>query len=227
MDLEDVKQKINEARHKAEQKSRTFNCKVVVLGDTRVGKTSLLVRIVKNEFDTYKEPTIGASFMTQTIGTADGTNTTLRVECFDTAGHETYHSLAQLYYRHGDFVIVVYDITHRETFEIAKRWVKEVTTVEGDHIRFLLIGNKCDLESHRMVSTDEAMRWATKHGTGFIETSAKENKNMDILKDLLRQKATEKLKKDGDEYFENKSKNVIIDQPKKEIKKENKCCKSV
>merc|ERR1719408_820598 len=97
--------------------------KLVLLGDTRVGKSSTVIRFVKDEFDEYRYPTIGATFLTQSVNLADYV---VKFEIWDTAGQEKYRSLAPLYYRGAHAALVVYDITSRESFENAQSWVEEV-----------------------------------------------------------------------------------------------------
>ena len=102
---------------------RVFQFKLVLLGDSAVGKSSLVLRFVRGQFFEYQESTIGAAFLTQTVALND---TTVKFEIWDTAGQERYHSLAPMYYRGAAAAIVVYDITNRDTFQRAKQWVKEL-----------------------------------------------------------------------------------------------------
>ena len=95
----------------------------MLLGDSAVGKSSLVLRFVRGQFFEYQESTIGAAFLTQTVALND---TTVKFEIWDTAGQERYHSLAPMYYRGAAAAIVVYDITNRDTFQRAKQWVKEL-----------------------------------------------------------------------------------------------------
>eukprot|EP00731_Ephydatia_muelleri_P037831 Em0574g2a len=99
--------------------------KLVLLGESAVGKSSLVLRFVKGQFHEYQESTIGAAFLTQTVNVDD---TTVKFEIWDTAGQERYHSLAPMYYRGAQAAIVVYDITNLDTFTRAKSWVKELQT---------------------------------------------------------------------------------------------------
>jgi len=105
------------------QQAKICQFKLVLLGESAVGKSSLVLRFVKGQFHEFQESTIGAAFLTQTVCLDD---TTVKFEIWDTAGQERYHSLAPMYYRGAQAAIVVYDITNADTFERAKQWVKEL-----------------------------------------------------------------------------------------------------
>uniref|UniRef100_A0A8D1SWQ3 RAB5C, member RAS onco family n=1 Tax=Sus scrofa TaxID=9823 RepID=A0A8D1SWQ3_PIG len=122
--------------------------KLVLLGESAVGKSSLVLRFVKGQFHEYQESTIGAAFLTQTVCLDD---TTVKFEIWDTAGQERYHSLAPMYYRGAQAAIVVYDITNTDTFARAKNWVKELQRQASPNIVIALAGNKADLASKRAV----------------------------------------------------------------------------
>lgn len=154
---------------------QSYQYKLVLLGDSAVGKSSLVLRFVKKKFFEYQESTIGAAFMTQSL--MSGQNT-VKFEIWDTAGQERYHSLAPMYYRGAAAAIVVYDLTNRQSFVRAKSWVKELQK-QGDAAAIALCGNKKDLEqTGRQVHADEAKAYADENGIFFFETSAKENINV-------------------------------------------------
>ncbi|XP_068606008.1 ras-related protein Rab-5C [Brachionichthys hirsutus] len=144
--------------------------KLVLLGESAVGKSSLVLRFVKGQFHEYQESTIGAAFLTQTVCLDD---TTVKFEIWDTAGQERYHSLAPMYYRGAQAAIVVYDITKPDTFTRAKSWVKELQRPAGPDIVIALTGNKADLADKRVVEIQEAQEYADDNGLLFMETSAK------------------------------------------------------
>eukprot|EP01115_Flamella_aegyptia_P010809 TRINITY_DN485_c0_g1_i1.p1 TRINITY_DN485_c0_g1~~TRINITY_DN485_c0_g1_i1.p1 ORF type:complete len:161 (+),score=28.39 TRINITY_DN485_c0_g1_i1:154-636(+) len=148
------------------QKSLQF--KLVLLGESAVGKSSLVLRFVKGQFLEFQESTIGAAFLTQTVCLND---TTVKFEIWDTAGQERYHSLAPMYYRGAHAAIVVYDITSKESFDRAVNWVKELQRQGNPNIVIALTGNKLDLVEHRQVQAEEAQRYADENGLLFMETS--------------------------------------------------------
>merc|ERR1719408_488868 len=157
---------------------RVFQFKLVLLGDSAVGKSSLVLRFVRGQFFEYQESTIGAAFLTQTVCLDD---TTVKFEIWDTAGQERYHSLAPMYYRGAQAAIVVYDITNADTFERAKTWVKELQRQASPNIVIALAGNKADLTTNRIVEYDEASAYAEENSLLFMETSAKTALNVNDI----------------------------------------------
>lgn len=151
---------------------KSFQYKLVLLGDSAVGKSSLVLRFVKKQFFEYQESTIGAAFLTQTIQLNDAI---VKFEIWDTAGQERYHSLAPMYYRGAAAAVVVYDITNRQSFLRAKSWIKELQRQGNPNIVIALSGNKLDLADARQVETEEAKSYAEENNIFFVETSAKTN----------------------------------------------------
>lgn len=158
--------------------NKTFQFKLVLLGESAVGKSSLVLRFVKGQFLDYQESTIGAAFLTQTVCLND---TTVKFEIWDTAGQERYHSLAPMYYRGAQAAIVVYDITSSDSFERATNWVKELQRQGNPNIVIALAGNKVDLASKRQVQPEDAQSYAEENGILFLETSAKTATNVNEL----------------------------------------------
>ncbi|KAJ1650678.1 GTP-binding protein of the rab/ypt [Dispira simplex] len=156
--------------------NRVFNFKLVLLGESAVGKSSLVVRFAKDQFDEYRESTIGAAFFTQVVPVDD--TTSVKFEIWDTAGQERYKSLAPMYYRNAQCAVIVYDITKAETFERAKSWVKELQRQADPDIVIALVGNKNDLEANRAVTAEECQAYADEGGLLFKETSAKTGANV-------------------------------------------------
>jgi len=152
--------------------------KLVLLGESAVGKSSLVLRFVKGQFHEYQESTIGAAFLTQTVCFDD---TTVKFEIWDTAGQERYHSLAPMYYRGSQAAIVVYDVTNTDTFTRAKNWVKELHRQASANIVIAFCGNKADLGNKRMVEYEDAQSYADENGLLFMETSAKTAMNVNEL----------------------------------------------
>lgn len=164
--------------------TKTCQFKLVLLGESSVGKSSLVLRFVKGQFHEFQESTIGAAFLTQTVQIDD---TTVKFEIWDTAGQERYHSLAPMYYRGAQAAIVVYDISNKETFQKAQTWVKELQRQASPNIVIALAGNKLDLANKRAVSYDEAKAYADECSLLFMETSAKTAANvMDIFTSIAK-----------------------------------------
>jgi len=150
--------------------TKTCHAKLVLLGDTAVGKSCLVVRFVRDEFFEFQEPTIGAAFLTQTVTLDDST---VKFEIWDTAGQERYRSLAPMYYRGAAAAVVVYDITNKDSYTGAKSWVKELQRRGDPKVVIALAGNKADNETNRVVPLEEAQSYAEENGIILMETSAK------------------------------------------------------
>ncbi|KAK6419601.1 GTP-binding protein of the rab/ypt [Oleoguttula sp. CCFEE 5521] len=163
--------------------ARFAQFKLVLLGESAVGKSSLVLRFVKDQFDDYRESTIGAAFLTQTIALDD--QTTVKFEIWDTAGQERYKSLAPMYYRNANCAVVVYDITQAASLDKAKSWVKELQRQANENIIIALAGNKLDLVTEspdkRAVPQADASAYAQEAGLLYFETSAKTAENVKEL----------------------------------------------
>jgi len=132
---------------------KSVQVKLVLLGEAAVGKSSVVLRFVSNEFQPNKEPTIGAAFLTQKCRLEDRI---LRYEIWDTAGQERFHSLAPMYYRNAQAAVVVYDVTKASSLEKAKSWVKELQRQANPNIVIALAGNKVDLVQSSALSASPA-----------------------------------------------------------------------
>ncbi|CAO3599287.1 unnamed protein product [Absidia cylindrospora] len=174
--------------------------KLVLLGEFAVGKTSFLRRFVNADFAEKWEPTVGAGFLTKTFQLSDKM---IKMNCWDTAGQDRFHSLAPMYYRGAQTAIVMYDVTKQATFGRAKIWIRELQRQAPPHIVIALVGNKIDLcdssipewhnsndhdhfgfvehEEHqdRQVTREEASQYAAESGLLFFETSARLNFNVE------------------------------------------------
>ncbi|KAI5954647.1 YPT52 [Candida jiufengensis] len=136
------------------QPQRFAQFKLVLLGESAVGKSSIVHRFVKNTFDDLRESTIGAAFLTQSI-TIPETQTTIKFEIWDTAGQERYKSLAPMYYRNANAALCVYDITNINSFKKAQDWIKELKKQAPEGIIIALVGNKSDLNDSREINQQE------------------------------------------------------------------------
>eukprot|EP01089_Gocevia_fonbrunei_P022167 TRINITY_DN885_c0_g1_i1.p2 TRINITY_DN885_c0_g1~~TRINITY_DN885_c0_g1_i1.p2 ORF type:complete len:205 (+),score=46.96 TRINITY_DN885_c0_g1_i1:132-746(+) len=156
--------------------------KIIVLGESGVGKTSLLVRYVQDKFSLNTKSTIGASFLQKRVELDDGQVATCQI--WDTAGQERFAGLGTQFFRGSDGVIFVYDITKRETFEALEQWRKTFLIQAGEEgneeFPMLIIGNKIDLDTQRAVQTKELQEWCKTHGNLIgLETSVKDCINVD------------------------------------------------
>eukprot|EP00250_Pteridium_aquilinum_P007535 c17224_g1_i1 orf=367-969(-) len=155
-----------------------MQAKLVLLGDMGTGKSSLVLRFVKGQFQEFQESTIGAAFFSQTLAVNE---TTVKFEIWDTAGQERYHSLAPMYYRGAAAAIIVFDISNNESFVRAKKWVQELQRQGNVNLVMALAGNKSDLASKRKVESQEAQTYAEENGLFYLETSAKSAQNVNEL----------------------------------------------
>lgn len=150
--------------------------KIVLIGDSGVGKSNLLSRFTRNEFNMESKSTIGVEFATKSIQ-AEGK--VIKAQIWDTAGQERYRAITSAYYRGAVGALLVYDISKHSTFENVERWLKELRDNAEANIVVMLVGNKSDLRHLRAVETDEAMSFAEQHNLAFIETSALDASGVD------------------------------------------------
>ena len=147
--------------------------KIIIIGDPDVGKSNILLRYTKNEFQTEENPTIGADFFSKNIKVED---TTIKLQIWDTAGQDHFRSIVKSYYKGINGAMVVYDITRKDSFNNITKWLKEIeNNCTQTDLPIVIAGNKKDLEEDRQVLTEEAATFAKEKGLFFMETSAKEN----------------------------------------------------
>lgn len=154
----------------------SYLLKVVLIGDSGVGKSNLLSRFTRNEFNLESKSTIGVEFATRSIQ-VDGK--TIKAQIWDTAGQERYRAITSAYYRGAVGALLVYDIAKHLTYENVERWLKELRDHADNNIVIMLVGNKSDLRHLRAVPTDEAKAFAEKNNLSFIETSALDSTNVE------------------------------------------------
>lgn len=158
--------------------SRSYNFKIVLLGEGCVGKTSLVLRYVEDKFNDRHITTLQASFLTKRVN-LNGKRVNLAI--WDTAGQERFHALGPIYYRESHGAILVYDITDEDSFQKVKNWVRELRRMLGDDICLVIAGNKTDLERERHVSLEDAETYAREVGALHFLTSAKLNQGVEEL----------------------------------------------
>ncbi|XP_072963231.1 ras-related protein RIC2-like [Typha angustifolia] len=150
--------------------------KVVLIGDSGVGKSNLLSRFTKNEFSLESKSTIGVEFATRSLNVE---GKVIKAQIWDTAGQERYRAITSAYYRGAVGALLVYDVTRHATFENAERWLRELRNHTDPNIVVMLIGNKSDLRHLVAVSTEDGKAFAEKESLYFMETSALEAINVD------------------------------------------------
>lgn len=177
-----------------------FLFKVVLIGDSGVGKTNLLSRFASNEFQLDSKPTIGVEFATRNVQ-IDGK--TIKAQVWDTAGQERFRAITNAYYRGAVGALLVYDIAKHSTYESVERWVEELRDHADHNIVIMLVGNKTDLRYLRAVPTEEARVYAERHSFSFIETSALDATNVEtafqtVLTDIYRKVSQKKIEESDD-----------------------------
>ncbi|PKA47304.1 Ras-related protein RGP1 [Apostasia shenzhenica] len=150
--------------------------KVVLIGDSAVGKSQLLARFSRNEFSLDSKATIGVEFQTRTLNID---NKTIKAQIWDTAGQERYRAVTSAYYRGAVGAMLVYDMTKRQSFDHVTRWLEELRGHADKNIIVMLIGNKLDLGTLRAVPAEDAKEFAERENLFFMETSALEATNVE------------------------------------------------
>ncbi|KAH9950233.1 ras-domain-containing protein [Amylocystis lapponica] len=163
--------------------------KFIITGDAAVGKSSLLVRLTDQRFLANPDPTLGVEFGSKLI-TIPEENKVVKLQCWDTAGTESFRSITRSYYRGAAGCLLVYDVTSRQSFVNARSWLADVREHADPHLTCILVGNKLDLCSEdglpapgrraREVSTEEAELWAKEEDLLFVEASAKSGHNVEV-----------------------------------------------
>ena len=160
-----------------------FLMKLILVGDSGVGKTNILSKYLKNDFDPDSKATVGVEFGTKNI---EIDNKRIKVQIWDTAGQERYKSITSTYYKGAKGAFIVYDITRKSTFDNIDKWIGDLKNNGDENMIVYLVGNKSDLNDMREVRKDEAMTKSEKFNIAFSETSALYGDNIHkIFQDLM------------------------------------------
>ncbi|AIO01099.1 ras-related protein rab-2a, putative [Leishmania panamensis] len=150
--------------------------KYIIIGDSGVGKSCLLLQFTDKRFEPLHDLTIGVEFGARLISIQ---GRSVKLQIWDTAGQESFRSITRSYYRGASGALLVYDVTRRDTFTHLQSWLEDAKANANTALVIMLIGNKCDLDSKRQVSREEGEAFARSNGLMFMETSAKTSKNVD------------------------------------------------
>ncbi|KAM3909862.1 ras-related protein Rab-13 [Leptodactylus fuscus] len=150
--------------------------KLLLIGDSGVGKTCLIVRFSEDSFNSTYISTIGIDFK---IRTTEIQGKKIKLQVWDTAGQERFKTITTAYYRGAMGIILVYDITDERSFENIQNWMKSIKENAAPGVERMLLGNKCDMENRRKVQKERGEKLAKEHGIRFFETSAKSSQNVD------------------------------------------------
>ncbi|XP_046581770.1 ras-related protein Rab-39B-like [Haliotis rubra] len=155
-----------------------YQFRLILIGDSTVGKSSILRYFTDGKFEEQCDPTVGVDFYARLIEVKPGIR--VKLQLWDTAGQERFRSITRSYYRNSVGVMIIYDITKRSTFENIKDWYEESKMhIEPQKAVYLVLGHKSDMEEQRQVTAREGRRFAEIHGHKFLETSAKSGKNIE------------------------------------------------
>ena len=202
-----------------------FKIKIVVVGDSGVGKTNLIKRFISNEFSENIKATIGVEFMSKTYRI---NKHLFKIEIWDTAGQERYKSITAVYYKGAKGALVVYDTTDQTTFDNIDKWMQEIKDKTSKDIKLMIIGNKIDLKEEREVKNEEALKKAQSFGIPLMETSALDTTNVkeafnDLLKEIYKD-MKDNLNKPENKFQNDKKNGIDLNTSEPEKKKSKKCC---
>ena len=168
--------------------------KIMVIGETRVGKTSLIKKYTKNTFGGVYLTTVGIDFQEKIINSE---GKTVKVQIWDTAGQERFRNIAKNYFHTSDGFLLVYDITCRESFEKLNFWFEQIKLNSPENAKCMVAGNKCDLDEKREVNKDEGDNFSKEQNIKFYETSAKDGINVNTIFQELSNEIMKDIKKNG------------------------------
>ncbi|KAI9502571.1 Rab GTPase ypt31 [Coemansia spiralis] len=200
--------------------------KIVLIGDSGVGKSNLLSRFTRNEFNLESKSTIGVEFATRSIQVE---GKTIKAQIWDTAGQERYRAITSAYYRGAVGALLVYDIAKHPTYENVTRWLKELRDHADSNIVIMLVGNKSDLRHLRAVPTEEAKQFAAENGLFFIETSALDSSNVEqsfqqILTEIYRIVSNKAIESSQDNVQPGTGAQIIVPTVDDHTKNSPGCC---
>ena len=158
--------------------SYSYLLKYIIIGDSAVGKSNILLRYAHEKFNEDYQATIGVEFGAKNV---EINNKTFRIQIWDTAGQENFRSITRAYYKNSVCAIIVYDITNKESFNNIQNWIEDCKNQCPKTIFFVLVGNKNDLEKERKVSFDEGKKFADSNDILFFESSAKTGNNVEDI----------------------------------------------
>ena len=202
--------------------------KIVLIGDSNVGKTNILSKYLQNEFNPDSKATVGVEFGSKTINI---NNNVIKAQIWDTAGTEKYRSITNAYYKGAKGAFVVYDISRKTSFNNIDKWLFDLKNNGDENINIILVGNKIDLENDRDVTTEEGEKKAILNKASFIETSAKNGNNIEKAFNLMIENVYENFKKENENKENidlngiNKEKTLDLNSSNNENQiKKKKCC---
>ena len=174
---------------------KEFLYKILLLGDSSVGKTCFLMRYTENTFQEIHMSTIGLDYKLKNVQLDDGKM--VKIQIWDTAGQDRFRSITKNYYKGAHGIILLYSVTDRKTFDNVKNWISQIKEEVSEKVTIILVGNKIDDEEHRVVKYEEGEKMGNEFGLKFFECSAKTGDNVDPIFEELIKKTVENYSKVG------------------------------
>mmetsp|Transcript_17326 Transcript_17326/g.37541 ORF Transcript_17326/g.37541 Transcript_17326/m.37541 type:complete len:215 (+) Transcript_17326:270-914(+) len=204
------------AKKSSKSKDYDYLFKLVLIGDSGVGKSCLLLRFADDAFTESYISTIGVDFRFRTVKMG---KKTVKLQIWDTAGQERFRTITSAYYRGADGIIMVYDTTSSDSFDHVNDWLKEVNRYASEGTCKLLVGNKSDRTADRAVTTEQAKEFADDLGVAFLETSAKTAKNVEeafltMAGELIKQREAKIAANGGDGKSDSQGKVSLTSEKK-------------
>ena len=191
--------------------------KILMVGESGVGKTCLIKRFTKNEFSLTHLSTIAIDFKMKVLTI---NNTRLKLQIWDTAGQERFNTLTAGFFKGSDGIIVTYSVTERKSYENVNKWMNQIQSLAPKEVSILLVGNKIDMEDEREVSVDEGKAMAEKYNAVFFETSAKTGESVEGVFECLAKDILVKIKENPEKVYNDSTMNITGRN-----KSGKKCCK--
>lgn len=215
-----VELKIEETNEEVED----YSVKMVILGDSGVGKTNILNRLVNNEFSNDCRATVGVELSTKTYKINDKV---VKINLWDTAGQERYKAITGAYYKGAKGAMIVYDITNEDSFLHVEKWLKEIRELGGKNINIIICGNKSDLDDSRQVSQTAGLEKGQNNGLFCIETSALSGSNVEeafkkLLGEVFKNSIKNETKVDTDVFTQGET--LKLETKKADEMKKKGCC---
>ncbi|XP_051988315.1 ras-related protein Rab-3D-like [Xyrauchen texanus] len=183
--------------------------KLLIIGNSSVGKTSFLFRYADDSFTSAFVSTVGIDFKVKTVFR---NNKRIKLQIWDTAGQERYRTITTAYYRGAMGFLLMFDITNQDSFNAVQDWATQIKTYSWDNAQVILVGNKCDLEDERLIPTEDSQSLADELGFQCFEASAKDNINVkqvfERLVDVICEKMNESMDRDGGPLSNHKDSSV-------------------
>ncbi|KAI1884039.1 hypothetical protein AGOR_G00222270 [Albula goreensis] len=195
--VSDSRQMQQQSPKDAADQNFDYMFKLLIIGNSSVGKTSFLFRYADDSFTSAFVSTVGIDFKVKTVFRNDKR---IKLQIWDTAGQERYRTITTAYYRGAMGFLLMYDITNQDSFNAVQDWATQIKTYSWDNAQVILVGNKCDLEDDRLIPTEDSQRLADELGFQFFEASAKDNINVkqvfERLVDVICEKMNESMEED-------------------------------